>query len=119
MAGPVAESTTWRCFCASRGHADAPRVKSALKAKYAGQHFGEKHLFLLGCFFEAKVILKPKGYFESVPILKKSVSTKLTCKFDDSIKYEHGFDKINPGEFYKPIFASHVVPDEEKRVLAH
>jgi hypothetical protein len=54
--------------------------------------------------------LKPKGYFESVPILKKSVSTKLTCKFDDSIKYEHGFGKINPGEFYKPIFASHVVP---------
>jgi hypothetical protein len=105
-------------FVLHEGMQMPPEYKRALTADYAGQHFGDKHLFLLRRFFDAKVILKPKGYFDSAPILKKSVSTKLTCKFDDSINYEHGYDKINPGKFYKPIFASHVVPDEEKRVLA-
>ena len=95
-----------------------PEFKSALKANYAGQHFGEKHLFLLRRFFEAKVIFKPKSFFERAPTLKKNLSTKLVCKFDDSIKYEHGFNHINPGKFYKRIFDSRVVPDEEKLVLA-
>jgi hypothetical protein len=83
--------------------------KAALVGKWRGQVFGARHKYLMERFFDDRAVFKPVAFGQS-PTLKKNIFSRCTCKFDSSIKFEHGFSVINPGKFYKAVFKSSEPP---------
>ena len=96
-------------------HSVPQDVFSALEAPYRGQAgFGSQHKFLLSLFHdipEYHQTLHPKK------TCAQNVRTTLVCKYDETLKTNIAFQKINSGKLLNRVLECEKVPDEDKLKL--
>ena len=90
-------------------------IEDALTAPFRGQSgFGPQHLYVLDQFqdtAEYVVTLDPKKSYA------KNVRTLLVCKFDQQLKTNVAFRKINSGKLLNKLIDCKGVPDDVKLKL--
>ncbi|KAK3238008.1 hypothetical protein CYMTET_51945 [Cymbomonas tetramitiformis] len=87
-------------------------VLDALKTPYRGQsNFGMQHKFLLSLFND---VPEYQQTLHPTKNCAQNVRTTLVCKYDETVKTNVAYQKIDSGKLLNKILSCSNVPDEDK-----